>query len=72
MKAYRIVLGVIDFEGRSKDEIKWILEEIPLTAGIMSIEELEIGEWRDDHPLNFLSTAPAEWKRIFATKGKHE
>ena len=73
MKAYKITLSVIDFEGIGRDEIRWLLEDMRhLSLEVMRIAEYDIGEWSDDHPLNIASTASAEYQRIFATKGTHE
>ena len=70
MKAYKVVLGIINFANIGEDEIKQIFETSrPSSVDILCIESREIGEWSDDHPLNLASTASAEWERIFETKG---
>ena len=73
MKAYKIVLGIIDFEEMGEHDIKRVLEDVRyLSPKALRIESREIGEWSDDHPLNISSIADAEWQRIFATKGENE
>ena len=52
MKAYKVELLVLDHDdiGVCKETFEDI--EYHLTQ-VMSIESKEIGEWDDDHPLNF-------------------
>lgn len=37
---------------------------------VMSMETADIGEWRDDHPLNMLNSEKSEYNRLFHTQGK--
>lgn len=58
MKAYRIVTYVMDLNhGMDKDEI---IEELTrsryLSIETGAIQEIDIGEWDDDHPLNSYET----------------
>jgi len=34
-------------------------------SNVVNIETADIGEWHDDHILNYKRTATAEWKRLF-------
>jgi hypothetical protein len=70
MKAYKIELLVIDFDELGKESLR---EEILnarypndcVTINIKNIDERDIGDWSDDHPLNKRSTADEEYKRLF-------
>lgn len=57
MKAYRIVTYVYDLEERGLDTIIFEVERsrhIHISTG--AIDEIDIGEWDDDHPLNSYNT----------------
>ena len=69
MKAYKVVLLIVDHDGIG-DDIKSTIENhrYPnhcLDPRVMSIESAEIGEWHDGHPLNFKSSQAEEFKRLF-------
>ncbi len=53
MKAYKVELLVLDHEniGVCKETFREDFEY--LFPRVMSIQSKEIGEWDDDHPLNF-------------------
>lgn len=66
MKAHIITLVVVDLDEVGAEEIKDILENIKYPNHCMSptaekIETFEIGEWRDDHPLNLQTTDALRW-----------
>ncbi len=70
MKAYKVVLTIIDFDEIGADEIKEVIENVHypnrcIAPDVFSIEEAEIGEWDDDHLLNNNETAEVEWRRLF-------
>jgi len=72
MKAYKIEILVIDHEGVGGDDIKSIIENVRypnrcISPEVKNIDERDIGEWRDDHPLNIRSTCDSEYHRIFHT-----
>lgn len=71
MKAYKIEILVIDLEEYGVDEIRTAIEDIP-QAQVICVEEAEIGDWRDDHPLNNIKTFDAEYKRIFSPEKQIE
>ena len=58
MKAYRIVTYVLDFYNKLSPEE--IAEELTynrhLNISTGAIDEIDIGEWDDDHPLNYINT----------------
>ncbi len=70
MKAYKITLLFIDHDRVGPDEAVELIENARLpnhiSAGtVMEIEERDIGEWSDEHPLNRTSTHDAEYARLF-------
>lgn len=72
MKAYKITLLVIDSDEIGADEIRNELENGRygndcISPDVMTIEERDIGEWSDDHPLNRRDTADAEFQRLFGS-----
>lgn len=70
MKAYKIVLLVVDNEEQGEEGIKEELSRCRYSCPtVMSCEEADIGEWSDDHPLNKHATHEAEFARLFQ-KGK--
>jgi len=71
MQVHRLVVTVIDSDGLGAEGVKEALENgrFPnrcISPAVRSIETRDIGEWRDDHPLNLTATAAAEWERLFA------
>lgn len=57
MKAYRVTFVVIDHDHLGADGIQAVAENTRypnhcLRPRVTEIEEAEIGEWSDDHPLN--------------------
>ena len=70
MKAYKIEILIIDFDGLGETRIKEELNNANfpndcITIKVKSITEKDIGDWSDDHPLNKFSTKDVEYKRIF-------
>jgi len=70
MKAYKIELLVIDFDGIGEEEIKSVIENAKypnrcISPDVKSIECADIGEWDDDHPLNSSLTSDEEYNRLF-------
>jgi hypothetical protein len=70
MKAYKIELLIVDFDEVGGEGIKNVIknQKYPnwcISPDVMEIEEADIGEWTDDHPLNKLITREEEYKRLF-------
>ncbi len=70
MKAYKVELLIIDHDGLGNDDIIVELENVNypndcLAPKVMRIQEREIGEWSDDHPLNQIDTMEAAYKEFF-------
>ena len=70
MKAYKITLLFLDFDHVGKDEAKLLIETARLPnhvdpGTVMSIEEADIGEWTDSHPLNHGDTHAAAYEALF-------
>jgi len=65
MKAYKVELIIIDYEEIGPD-ITWELENLEYArADIISVQEADIGEWSDDHPLNLGSTTNEDKLKYF-------
>ncbi len=72
MKAYRIELLVIDFDGIGGGEIQAVLEaeRFPndcINLSVKRVDSQDIGAWTDDHPLNRAGTSSAEYERLFGS-----
>ena len=70
MKAYKVEILIIDFDGMSQDEVESVIENTKypnrcVSPNVMSIEEADIGEWHDDHPLNQCDKMKDEYAKIF-------
>lgn len=70
MKAYKVELLIIDHDEVGVEDMKLILEETKYSnrcihPTIMAVEEADIGEWDDDHPLNDTRTQKDEYRRLF-------
>ena len=70
MKAYKVTILIIDHDELGADGIEVELENTKyanhcISPKVQEIEEAEIGEWSDEHPLNKFSTQEAEYERIF-------
>lgn len=70
MKAYKVELLIVDHDNVGLDGIKEVIEDTKypnycISPNIMDIEEKDIGEWHDDHPLNLLSKMESEYKKLF-------
>ena len=70
MKAYKIVLLFLDFDNVGPDGAAQLIEDARLPnhidpVTVMSIEERDIGEWSDDHPLNGRDTKQAAFDEMF-------
>lgn len=69
MKAYKITVLVLDFEGYGLDSAMMEIRNVRgASCTPMASEEADIGEWTDDHPLNHQATADAEFSRLFPTE----
>lgn len=66
MKAYKYTILIIDYENIGKDDISSCLKNTKyITPEIIEIEEADIGEWSDDHPLNNEQLYKKEFNRLF-------
>lgn len=73
MQVIKLVVMVIDFDGVGADGVKDVIENARysnhcISPAVRSVDVREIGEWRDDHPLNHGSTADAEYLRLFGAE----
>ena len=72
MQVMRLEVMVIDMDGLGAEAVKETLEnqKYPnycISPEVKVIEVREIGAWSDEHPLNQIDTADAEYRRIFET-----
>ena len=72
MKVYKITLCFIDHDNLGLESVVNIIENARLPnhispGTVISIDERDIGEWRDDHPLNQLNTCTNAFNDLFAT-----
>lgn len=70
MKVYKLEVMVIDFDGLGAGEIANVLESANypndcIHPSVVDIDSVDIGEWRDDHPLNNVRTQDAEFRILF-------
>ena len=73
MKVSKIELYVIDFDQLGVDEIVNTIQNASypndcIWPHVIGSSEVDIGEWRDDHPLNVAKTAKQEIERLFGTE----
>lgn len=71
MKAYKVELLIVNHDNLGSDEIKEVIENqhYPnhcIAPNVMNIVEKEIGEWNDDHPLNYVGSVFDEYQRLFS------
>lgn len=76
MKAYKIELLVIDFENVGSDIPRMIEDQkypnYCISPTVMAVQEADIGEWKDDHPLNKRDTRKEYYNLVFEQSGKNE
>ena len=71
MKAYKVELLIIDFDGMGREDITDTLENTRYPnhcftgLSVMDVVEKDIGEWDDEHPLNQTDKCKDEYLRIF-------
>lgn len=71
MKVHKVTLMIVDHGDVGQDEIQGALEgaNYPndcILPHVMRMEQVEIGEWSDDHPLNTCHVMDREFERLFA------
>ncbi len=70
MKAYRMVLLFVDHDRVGPESAKRLIEDARLPnridpGTVLSLEEADIGEWHDEHPLNYRHKQADEVRRLF-------
>jgi hypothetical protein len=66
MKAYKYTILIIDHENIGKDDISNCLKYTNyINPEIIGIQEADIGEWNDEHPLNNTELQEKEFNRLF-------
>lgn len=71
MKAYKVELLIIDHDEVGKEQIVEIIENTKypnwcISPDVKNIEERDIGEWADDHPLNLREKCEEEYQKLFS------
>ena len=66
-KIYKISAYILDIHGEyGEDYVRWLLKESSdLIAKHIKIESADIGEWYDEHPLNYCNSDISECKKYF-------
>ena len=75
MEVHKITLIVIDHDEVGADGIKEMLESTKypnhcMAPDVRLIETVDIGEWTDEHPLNYLTSREAELGKLFPSEAK--
>lgn len=70
MKVHKVTFIVVDHDGLGAEGVKAEVENVRypnycITPLDTVVETREIGEWRDDHPLNRFSSFAGEVARLF-------
>lgn len=66
MKAYKLEILVIDNECVGKEDIITLIERTKyIYPQVKKVEEADIGEWTDDHPLNKKDTHDTYYDDLF-------
>jgi hypothetical protein len=71
MQIHKITLTIIDFDEIGVESCRKVLENTKypnrcINPKVCGIETREIGQYHDEHPLNFAATAQTEIDRLFA------
>ena len=70
MKAYKLEILIIDHDFLGAEEIQSVIENTKypnwcISPEVKTVEERDIGEWEDSHPLNLRDKCEDEYRRIF-------
>jgi hypothetical protein len=70
LKAYKIEVLIVDHDRLGAEGIKQELENTRfandcISPNVMAVQEADIGEWEDTHPLNNYNTMAEEYARLF-------
>ena len=70
MQVHKVVLSIVDFDQVGSENIKRVLENLHypnrcISPTIESLETKDIGEWDDDHPMNYSLTSHEYFKKLF-------
>lgn len=64
-KIYKISGYVIDVNDEwNENELRWLLEN-DVTIKHFKAEDADIGEWYDEHPLNYINSSIDECEKYF-------
>ncbi len=65
-RIYKISGYIVDVhEELNERELQWMLENNDITIKHFKADEADIGEWHDDHPLNYCKSDISECEKYF-------
>ena len=66
MKMYKVELYILDFEDSgAQDYVATIAQELNTITKVGEIKTADIGEFNDDHELNFIKTDIETFRKYF-------
>lgn len=73
MKAHLVTVLIVDHDELGADEIISVIEHTRypnrcIMPMVKDVHTADIGDWHDDHPLNFTSVSLAEVKDVLGVK----
>lgn len=67
MKAYKLEVLMLDHDELGVESVVSEIECVKyFSPSVMKVEDRDIGEWNDDHPLNSLALQEMEYEKLFA------
>lgn len=65
-KIYKISGYIVDVNNEwNENELRWMLENNDVTIKHFKANVADIGEWHDDHPLNYYKSDVSECEKYF-------
>lgn len=65
-KIYKISGYIVDVNDEwNEDELRWLLENNDVTIKHFNANVADIGEWHDNHPLNYYKCDVSECEKYF-------
>ena len=71
-KIYKISGYIIDVhDDFNENDIRWLLERYDFSVEHFQVESVDIGEWYDEHPLNYCNSDISECEKYFTEECAH-
>ena len=64
-KIYKISGYIIDINEEYGNDLQWMLERYDVSIKHFQAKSADIGEWHDDHPLNYYNVDISECEKYF-------